>query len=339
MKSLCFFGLIVLAAATLRGQTYWSTDPNVDCSGTNAAGFEVNGPIAFSTPTGGLGYVCQVTGTFMWYAAGAGWTTSIRVAAPESAPILADYKLVGIAGNPLSLDTTFGPGSAVSPGTEVSASLNPNQPLEVDLLGHAGDGPNYSHLAGGSVYATFLCPDGTTCSLVYPQLVYSALPAASYSLSVALSWDGLEQYQWSVEGMDDGPGGAHQLSFAIYNADTTAASYTIQVYDSNGNLAGTGTTNPISPLHNDTYGTGGVTAFQDLSSVITSPLPSGILKVVFSGSNLSDVIAIQFTNEPNGQQSATTLQLAQDATPGASSDVRRARAASTPKRVPGAPAK
>jgi len=171
-KSLCTLGLLILAAGTLPGQTYWSTSPSLDCGGSNAGGAIVQGPLQITAPTGGTGYVCYVSGTFLWYAAGAGWHTAIRVAAPESGAIRADYSFVGIAGNPLSLDlATNGGTTETQSGSEAVFTLNANQPLEVDLLGRTGAGPGYSNQTGGSVYAIFECPDATTCSYVTPQLL------------------------------------------------------------------------------------------------------------------------------------------------------------------------
>ena len=79
-------GLIVLAAAALHGQTYYSaTKP--DCS--SLAG---ESAVAITNSSGTtIGYSCYVSGAFIWLAAGGGWGTSIRVAAPASAPIGVEY--------------------------------------------------------------------------------------------------------------------------------------------------------------------------------------------------------------------------------------------------------
>lgn len=313
LKSLCFLGLLILAAGTLPGQTYWSTSPDLDCSGNNAAGANVQGPLQITTPTGGTGYVCYVSGTFVWYAAGAGWHTAIRVAAPESGAIRADYSFVGIAGNALALDiATNGGTTETQSGSEAAFTLNANQPLEVDLLGRSGAGPGYSNQTGGSVYAMFECPDATTCTYVTPQLLFSALPSDPWSLSVPISWDGLEQDQWSAEGLNDA---THLMSFAIYNADSSPGTYTISVYDSNGALVASGTgpvTTPLASLKNGAYGTGGVWAQVLSSAVAPITLPQGMLKVVISASTVSDVMVLQFAGP-----SATTLQVGQDAAPAA----------------------
>src|SRR6266446_2582014 len=90
MKSLHFLGLIALGAATMRGQptngpAYWSnTIPDCSTLGETA--------VAITNSSGGVvGYSCYVSGTFIWLAAGGGWSSAIRVAAPASAPIGVDY--------------------------------------------------------------------------------------------------------------------------------------------------------------------------------------------------------------------------------------------------------
>jgi hypothetical protein len=42
-----------------------STSPDLDCGGSNAAGASVQGPLQITPPTGGTGYVCYVSGTFL----------------------------------------------------------------------------------------------------------------------------------------------------------------------------------------------------------------------------------------------------------------------------------
>src|SRR6185436_6483565 len=93
MKSLRFLGLMALAAATVYGQptngaVYWSSSPpdctSIDSTQTAVAIFNGSGVR--------VGYSCYVAGTFVWLAAGAGWTTAIRVAGPASGGIGADLK-------------------------------------------------------------------------------------------------------------------------------------------------------------------------------------------------------------------------------------------------------
>jgi hypothetical protein len=154
----------------------------------------------------------------------------------------------------------------------------------------------------------FYCPDATTCRDVLPQLLYSALPATPWSLSVPITWDTELSTQWSAEGIDDGS--AHRVSLAIYNEDVTAASYAIRVYDSTGSLAGTGATPSIPPLRalsDGSLGQGG-TYGALLSDLVSTPLPPGVFKVVVDGgSKYSAVEALQF----NGP-AATALQVAFD---------------------------
>ena len=309
MKSFHLLGLIAVAAATIHSQptngaVYWSTVAP-DCS--SLAG---ESPVAIGNSSGKtVGYACYVSGTFVWLAAGGGWSSAIRVAAPASAAIGVDYTFYDASGNNLKLDTTVGSGN------DVNFALSPNQPAEIGLLGATSDAPKYASTATGSVYAVFYCPDATTCANVVPQLLYSALPATPWALSVPISWDTELWTQWSAEGIDDG--GTHRVSLVIYNEDTTATSYTVRVYDSTGSLAGTGTTPPIPPLQplsTGSFGEGG-TYGALLSDVIPTRLPPGVFKIlVDGGSKYSAVEVLQF----NGQ-SATALQVAYDSAPGSSS--------------------
>jgi hypothetical protein len=337
MKSLYLMGLIVAAAATLQSQpvngpVYWSAVAP-DCS--SLAG---ESPVAIANSSGKtIGYACYVSGTFVWLAAGGGWSTSIRVAAPASAAIGVDYTFYDASGNNLELDTTIGGGSSTTSGNGVNFALSANQPAEIGLVGATSDAPKYASTATGSVYAVFYCPDAATCGNVVPQLLYSALPATPWALSVPISWDTELWTQWSAEGIDDG--GTHRVSLVIYNEDMTATSYTVRVYDSTGSLAGTGTTPPIPPLKPlsiGSFGEGG-TYGALLSDVITTRLPPGVFKIlVDGGSKYSAVEVLQF----NGQ-SATALQVAYDSAPGSSSraasvermNFRSARVASALKRA------
>ena len=337
MKSLHLLGLIAVAAATIHSQptngaVYWSTvAPN--CS--SLAG---ESPVAITNSLGKtIGYSCYVSGTFVWLAAGGGWSSSMRVGAPASAAIGVDYTFYDASGNNLKLDTTSGGGSSATSGNDVNFVLSANQPAEIGLLGATTDAPKYGRTATGSVYAVFYCPDAITCANVLPQLLYSALPATPWAMSVPISWDTELWTEWSAEGIDDG--GARRVSLVIYNEDTTATSFTVRVYDSTGALAGTGTTPsipPLQPLSIGSLGEGG-TYGALLSVVIATRLPAGVFKVlVDGGSKYSAVEVLQF----NGQ-SATALQVAYDSAPGSSSsaasaermNIRSARVASTLKQV------
>ena len=186
MKSLRLLGLIALAAATLdsqptNGAVYWSTvAPNC----TSLAG---ESPVAITNSSGKtIGYSCYVSGTFVWLAAGGGWSSSIRVAAPASAAIGVDYTFYDTSGNNLKLDTTIGGGSSTTSDNDVNFALSANQPAEVGLLGATSGAPKYASTATGSVYGVFYCPDATTCANVVPQLLYSALPGTPWALSVPI---------------------------------------------------------------------------------------------------------------------------------------------------------
>jgi hypothetical protein len=343
MKPLHFFGLLALAAATLHSQpsngvVYWSTvQPICDQTQGQSVATIVNSSGAT------IGYSCYVAGTFAWFTAGGGWGTSIRVAGPASGAVGVDYTFYDKDGNDQQVDTTFGGGSSTVAGNKVSFDLNANQPTEVTVLGAAGNGPNYSTNAKGSVYAEFYCPDASTCNDVLPQLVYSALPANPWLLSSPIAWDHDLWTQWSAEGIDDSAtGDNYRVSLAICNEDTIATSYTVRIYNSTGALAGTGTTPLIPPLKdlgNNYLGEGGTYAAM-LSEVIKTPLPAGVFKILIDGGSThsySAVEVLQFRGP-----SATALQVAYDSAPasnvGAISSVRTLgmrslRMQSTPKPV------
>ena len=327
MKSLRYLGMIALAAAALHGQQYWSTDQNLDCTG-------VQGPVEVSSGE----YACYVSGTFVWYAAGGGqWTSYIRVGAPSTAPIQANYYFYDISGNPISLDYTLGVGGTKSSGSTPSIVLNTNQPVEFDILGATSNAPAYNTLQDGTVWAQFFCPDPVTCGNVLPQLVYtSATPQAPWSLSVPIAWDDEVWTTFSAEGVDDEK--SHIISFVVYNEGLTATAFTVSVYDKSGNLVASGTTPSIPPLADDGNGEAGTYATA-LSGVIPAArIPSGVFKVLFDGGPGSEDCAVEVLQFSGA--SATSLQVAYDSPP---SDVnasainraahKAARAAATQKRV------
>ncbi len=308
MKTLQLTGLIVLAAAVAYGQPtngaqYWSAGVP-DCSKlANTTAVAIHGP------SGVVGYSCSVSGTFVWLAAGAGWTSKIRVAAPGSGAVGVDFAFYDNSGASQDLDFT---GFVEDSFNDVNFALFENQPAEIELLGVGGDGPFYPNLATGSVFGTFYCPDQDTCLNLQPQLIYSALPSIPWSLSVPISWDSGIWNTWSAVGVDTGNSNKI-VSFVVYNEDTQAHAFTIYVYDNDGLLYDTGHTPVILPLENlggGTFGEGGTYAalLRDLVS-----LPSGPFKVLFDGGPsavLSAVSVLQFDG-PSG----TSLQVAFDSSP------------------------
>ncbi len=70
-----------------------------------------------------IGYSCYVSGTFIWFAAGDGWTSKIRAGAPSTAPVGVDYTFYDDNGNNLNVDTTSGGSPATASGNEVSFAL------------------------------------------------------------------------------------------------------------------------------------------------------------------------------------------------------------------------
>jgi len=311
MKSLHLIGLIALAVVSLHGQsspTYWSaTKP--DCS--SLMGGET--PVQITSGNTVLGYSCYVSGTFVWLAAGGMWGTTLRVSAPALNDIDADFTFYDTTGsNNVSLDNTLNnDNTTLASGNEVEVPLFANQPLEVEVLGNTSDAPNYNNTAEGTVYATFYCPDATTCSNVLPQLLYSALPTDPWSLSVPIAWDDQLSSQWSAVAIDDGS--TNVVGLVIYNEDASANTYTIDVYDANGNLAGTGTTPSIPPLPSSGSADGGT--YAALLDDLVSTVPAGPIKILIDGGSLLSAVEVL---QINGT-SATTLQVAFDTAPGAAS--------------------
>jgi hypothetical protein len=315
--ALCFYSIAPLAGQTLTGPVYWSTT-KPDCS---TLGESTPVPVTNAAGTT-LGYSCSVSGTFVWFAAGGIWGTTIRVAAPASAPIGVDYTFYDQTGNDLKLDTMINNAAlSLTSSNDVNFALAADQPAEVELLGATANRPGYGTTASGSVYGVFLCRDATTCANVLPQLLYSALPAQPWSLSVPFAFDDALANQWSAVGINDnGPNPVHALSLVIYNEDTAATAFKVSVFDSQGKLIGSGMTPPIPPLKDlggGNLGEGGT--YGVFLSQVVSTLPQGVCKILVDGGTfLSAVEVLQF----NGL-SATTLQVAGDSAPPAATNALR----------------
>ena len=338
-KYLHFFGLIALAAAALRGQPptngplYYSTSPP-DCSSLGETA------VAITDAAGTVvGYSCYVSGTFIWFAAGGGWTSKIRAGAPSTAPIGVDYTTYDSSGNNLGVDTMTNGGAAVTSGNEVSFALAANQPSEITILGATANAPAYGPTSTGTVYAIFYCPDATTCSNVFPQLVYLQQPTHPWLATVPIAWDNATWTTWSGEGVDDGV--TNVVSFVVYNQGTTAASFKVYVYDSTGTLAATGTTPSIPPLpllSSGYYGEAG-TYGATLRTVIPSGLPSGIFKVLIDGGNQdSSVLMLQFAGLLYPAPSMSSTQIAYDSAPSSTAAVASAVRSAHAKRARAVPA-
>jgi len=324
MKSLHLIGLLALAVVSLQAQNepvYWSTT-KPDCSSLGETT-----PVTITNSAGAtIGYSCYVSGTFVWLAAGGMWGTTIRVSAPALNDIDADFTFYDRSGNNLSVDDTLdNDPSSFGSGNETEVPLFANQPLEVEVLGATNNAPNYGATAEGTVYAVFYCPDAATCSNVLPQLLYSALPAQPWSLSVPIAWDDALSSQWSAVAIDDG--GTNVVGLVIYNEDTVANSYTVDVYDANGNFATSGTTPSIPPLQSVT-GEGGTYAV--LLDDLVSGLPAGPFKVLIDGGSLLSAVEVL---QINGT-SATTLQVAYDTAPGTASSLKSRHPAVKRSHVP-----
>jgi len=300
-----FDQLFVTPTSVVTGAYYTNPAPNCPTSQGVAEVDDASGQT--------IGYACYVSGTFVWFAAGGPpnnpWKSSIRVAAPETGAIKAEYLFFDTSGNSVFLDSRFGDGTIMTGAVGVNAILAPNEPLELDLLGATSSAPSYNTTQTGSVFAQFFCPDDVTCSKVGAQLVYSALPAIPWSLSVPLGSYTTYSTTYYAEGTDDG--GTHRVSFVVYNNDPTDTAFTIYVYDSNGNLAGTGVT-PTIPGFNSVWHQGG-TYGALLSQVIPGGLPSGLFKVVFDGGTAGEHSLVEVLQIDGA--SATTLQVYTDTSP------------------------
>jgi hypothetical protein len=307
-------GLIAVAATTVfgmpptTGAKWWSTDPNLDCTAFHSLIHEI------ALTSGGKGYACGVTGTFVWLAAGGNWKTSLRMAAPASGAVGVQYIFYDADGRRLSLDTISG--SVAASGDTVTVALNANQPVEIQLLGASSDAPQYSATQTGSVFAIFFCPDAATCATVLPQLMYSSAPLKPWLITVPIAWDSSFSFlqpsglstRWAVTGSVDD---TRLISFAIYNPSSTPATYTIRAYDSGGSLVGEAVT-PLISGGNGAGGAGSTRAFL-LTDLIKSVLSAGILKVTVEGTSPFSASFLQFSGD-----SAVSLQSAYDSAPAAS---------------------
>jgi hypothetical protein len=337
-------GLLALAAGSLysqptNGAVYWSaTRP--DCSNLQETA------VSITNSSGAvIGYSCYVSGTFVWFASGGGWTSKIRVGAPSTAPIGVDYTFYDTNGNNLNIDTTSG-GSPTSSGDEVSFALSANQPSEVVMLGATSNAPTYGPTTDGTVNAVYYCPDATTCSNVLPQLVYLQQPTHPWLATVPVAWDNATSPTWSAVGADDGV--TNVVSFVVYNEGTTAASFNVYIYDSAGTLVATGTTPSIPPLpllSDGSYGEAG-TYGATLRTLIPNGLPTGIFKVLIDGgAENCAVLMLQFSGFQYPAPSMSGMQVAYDSSPSSNAVVaaalriaqaKRARAVPMHKQVFGA---
>lgn len=311
VKSVCLVGMLALGALTANAQTYWSTNASLNCGsyGTNAAG----APLAVTVAGNATGYVCYVYGTLPWYAAGAGWNSSIRVAAPATAAIAVFLDFFDTNNVASKLDFRYHGDSTLLSDVTTGQALFANQPIQVDLLGLNSQTGSYTSQAGGPVVVLAYCPDADTCSQVQAQLIYSALPSQPWSLSAPVVWDAQTWTGWASLGIDDGK--TDQVSFVIYNLanDQLAHTYTLRVYDSAGTLHTSATTKSVAYLG----------SYADLLRNVTTNLPTGVFKLQLVASDYSAFEVLQFHGS-----SATTLVSAWEnipATAAAAASVTRGR--------------
>jgi hypothetical protein len=293
LKSLQIAAFIVMMDSVVQGQTFWSPSP------PNCGPYEA---LTVQLDTGGNGYSCGVVGIFPWFTAGAGWTTSIRTAAPASASIGFYFAYTDTDGNPLTVDAHYVDGPAgVTRGQSVASALNPNEPAQLDLLGLPSEASiNYSKTAAqGSIQALFACPDAITCAQVTAQLIYSALP--SYSLSIPIVWNAQLTSEWSTWGYDDGQ--KQIMSFVITNGSSDPQSYAVHVFDTYGNPFRTVNTPAIQP---------GGTYAQVLDKFLGNTTPGGLIKMTVVGTSGSSAFeALQF----NGASAATLVVFPEGSVP------------------------
>lgn len=283
-------GLLILGASAANAQIYWSTDPNLNCGSYGGGN---GGPGQLESGPGAGGYVCGEWGILPWYASGAGWASTIRVSAPTTAPVSISLYFSDVNGDLVSLDFRYHGDTTVYSGTGTAKALYANQPLQVTILGLHSEAPSYGSMASGSVTVDAFCPDPQTCSLIQAQLIYSALPFRPWSLSAPIVWDRHKCYGWSSVGVDDGS--TNTVSFVITNLDSEQHlphMYTLDVYDSSGNLYSSGNTRLV-PL----YG-----SYGDLVRNVVPKLPSGPFKLQVVGYSWMAFEALQFQGP-----SATTL--------------------------------
>jgi hypothetical protein len=293
VKSACLAGLLLLGAFAANAQTYWSTDPNLNCGSYGDA----NGkPLALTAG----GYACYVYGTLPWYAAGAGWGSSIRVSAPPSAPVAIFLTFVDLNGADTQLDFRYAGDTTTTTDSSASQALYANQPMTVDILGLNSEAPNYRGTsANGPVVVLAECPDADTCSQVQAQLIYSALPSQPWSLSAPVVWDWQTMYGWSAVGIDDGLPNGNTVSFVVYNlaTDKLAHTYKLNVYDSTGALFSSGTTPSVPYL----------ASYANVLRNVVASLPSGVFKLQLLAPDYAAFEALQF-HGPSG----TTLVAASE---------------------------
>ncbi len=299
-----------------------------DCSSLNETAVSITNPSGTV-----IGYSCYVSGTFIWFAAGGGWSSKIRAGAPSTAPIGVDYTFYDNNGNNLNVDTTSG-SSATTSSNEVSFALSANQPSETVMLGATANAPSYGPTSVGSVYAVFYCPDAVTCGNVLPQLVYLQQPTHPWLATVPIAWDDATWTTWSAEGVDDGV--TNVVSFVVYNQGNTATSFKVNVYNSTGALVASATTPSVPPFtilsdgSTSEAGTYGAT----LRTLIPNGLPAGIFKVLIDGGTEDcSVLMLQFSGLQYPAPSMSSMQVAYDSAPSSSAVVAAAVRSAHAKRA------
>ena len=233
---------------------------------------------------------CYFQGTFPWFAAGGGWNTVLRVAAPASGAIQVKFDFFMQNANnqvdPVILDITQTGVSGVTADSSYVFVLNPNQPTEVSLQGLHSEASSYGTSATGTVKVEVDCPTQLTCMQVMPQLIYSALPAYHWFLSGSLSTNVSLPSQttsqiWTAVGRSD-PAKSQFVSFVIFNDSGVDQTYTVTAFDQTGAQVGS----------NTAVGSGLSKGL--LVHSFISNLPAGIIKLRVTGQGTCLFTALQF---------------------------------------------
>jgi hypothetical protein len=281
--------MLALGAVSATGQNW--INPGTTSSPSSCAPFKDQ----FAGPTS-LSYYCYYNGTFPWLAAGGGWTTGLRIAAPASGAIEVKYNFyqqdASGAVDPIQLDYQQFGNTGVDQSSDATFDLNKNQPSELTLLGKTIDGAAHLTTVTGTVRVEVRCPDKATCAATMPQLIYSALPGTPWYLSAAMSSNVSLPIQpdstlWSVVGIND-PNSSSLISFVILNdSGIDDQTYVVKVYDKAGAFVGS------TPVH--------VASGRNVGRVLddkflpTVPkLPVGPIKLVVEGTGTCLLTVLQF---------------------------------------------
>jgi hypothetical protein len=278
MRHRCVYlaGALVLSTVSAMGQLW--INPGTTTSPSSCAPFH-------DQSAGTTEYYCYYGGSFPWFAAGGGWTTTLRIAAPASGTIQVKYDFTD------KLDYLQYGDTSPTDSSEALFELSPNQPSEVTLLGLSNEGPPYATASTGTVHVEVRCADKATCAAVVPQLIYSALPGTPWYLSGTMSMDISVPTQpdstvWSAVGVNDPQASTSTklnqiMSFVILNDSGIDQQYTVSAYNQSGALIGS----KVVSVGN------GVSKGYVLDTSVIPNLPAGLVKLRVAG-NVTDTSGV-----------------------------------------------